>query len=67
MISDQGDEKDPKTKERSINRGVELMLRRNKNKPDTQGFRFSHSLTLLRKQFYFNLEFNWRRVDNTEE
>lgn len=64
MISDQGGEKDPKTKRESINKGVELMLRRDKKtEPQTNGFNFSHSLTLLKKQFSFKVEFNWRRVD----
>jgi len=64
MISDQDEGKEPKTKELSINKGVELMLRRDKKtEPQTNGFKFSHSLTLLKKQFSFKVEFNWRRVD----
>lgn len=64
MINDQDGKKDQKLKRESINRGVELMLRRDKTtKPKTNGFKLSHSLTLLKKEFFFNFEINWRRVD----
>ena len=67
MTRDQGEEKDPKTGNQNtltINKGVELMLRRDKtSEPKTRGFRLAHALTLLKRNFYFNIEFTWGRVE----
>jgi len=63
MIKDQEEEKDPRTnEEQSINKGVELMLRRDrKEEPKKHGFCINQTLTLLKRQFYFNVEFSWGR------
>jgi hypothetical protein len=66
MTSDQGEEKDPKTKEnQSINRGVELMLRRETKEPDPKGLKLFQHVTLLKRQFSFRVELTWRRVEDT--
>ena len=48
-----------------INRGIELMLRRAKPKDRAPkpkgGFGFKRSFSLLKRKFYFNLEFRWDR------
>ena len=49
----------------NINKGIELMLRRAKPKdlaPKPEGgFGFKRSFSLLKRKFYFNLEFRWDR------
>jgi len=44
-----------------INRGVELMLRRDKKELETnqKGFSINQSITLLRKKFHFKMELTW--------
>ncbi len=66
MTNVQDGEKDPRTnEEQSINRGVELMLRRDKKEPEKAGFRFFQTLTLLKRKLYIGVEFTWRRVEDT--
>jgi len=66
MTSDQGEGKDLKTKEsQSINKGVELMLRREKKEPDQKGLKLFQHITLLKRQFSFRVELTWRRVEDT--
>jgi len=49
-----------------INKGVELMLRREKREPepDRKGFKFNHTVNLLRKRFNFNIELTWEDSSN---
>ena len=49
-----------------INKGVELMLRRDKkeSEPDPKGFKFHHRLYLLKKKFNFKIEFTWEEDSN---
>jgi len=42
-----------------INKGTELMLRREKVTPETSGVSFSQKITLLRRTFHFKLELSW--------
>ena len=47
-----------------INKGVELMLRRENTEqvedvPEPNGFKFSQRLTFLRKTFNLKFEFTW--------
>ena len=48
-----------------INKGIELMLRRARPKDPAPkpkgGFGFKRSFSLLKRKFYFNLEFRWER------
>ena len=48
-----------------INKGIELMLRRARPKDPAPkpkgGFGFKRSFSLLKRKFYFNLEFRWDR------
>lgn len=46
-----------------INKGVELMLRRVNKEPKTKGFRLFKHFTLLKKQFFFKIEFTWRDIN----
>jgi len=50
-----------KDNELEINKGTELMLRRDKkeNTPEKNGVIINHKLTLLKRIFNFNLEFTW--------
>lgn len=43
----------------SINKGVELMLRRVTPEPKTNGLKITKSFTLKNKQFFFKFEFSW--------
>ena len=49
-----------------INKGVELMLRKEGKKPETEtnGFKFHHIVHLLKKKFNFKLEFTWEKNSN---
>tara|TARA_Y100000287_G_scaffold102355_1_gene81800 strand:+ start:962 stop:1138 length:177 start_codon:yes stop_codon:yes gene_type:complete len=48
-----------------INKGIELMLRRARPKDPAPkpkgGFGFKRSFSLLKRKYYFNLEFRWER------
>jgi len=52
-----------KGKELSINKGIELMLRRDKDKDDkpSKGFRIKKEFSLLKRKFYFNFELRWEK------
>ena len=54
------------SQELKINKGVELMLRREKKEPepDSKGFRFHHRVHLLKKKFNFKIEFTWEEDSN---
>tara|TARA_B100000003_G_scaffold188428_1_gene184793 strand:+ start:118 stop:288 length:171 start_codon:yes stop_codon:yes gene_type:complete len=50
-----------------INKGVELMLRREKKQepePEPTGFKFHHRVHLLKRKFNFKLEFTWEEDSN---
>ena len=49
-----------------INKGVELMLRREKPdpEPERKGFKFTHTVNLLKKKFNFRIEFTWEDNSN---
>ena len=50
-----------------INKGVELMLRREyieEEPPEPDGFKFNHKFTLLKKKFNLNFEFTWEDRGN---
>tara|TARA_B100002019_G_scaffold92439_2_gene79745 strand:- start:16106 stop:16276 length:171 start_codon:yes stop_codon:yes gene_type:complete len=53
-----------KDKPLSINKGIELMLRRAKkdtyDKPKT-GLVVTKTFSLLKRKFYFNFEFRWEK------
>ena len=53
-----------KDKELSINKGIELMLRRAKKdievKP-TKGFGIKKTFSFLKRKFYFNFEIRWEK------
>jgi hypothetical protein len=44
-----------------INKGVELMLRRDKREPEPErkGLKLNHTVNLLRKRFNLKIEFTW--------
>lgn len=42
-----------------INKGVELMLRRDKKEPEPKGLRLSKSISFLKRTFNFKLELTW--------
>ena len=66
MTGDQGEEKDQRIKKHSeipINRGVELMLRRENREPKRNGLTLEKKFTLLKNQFFLGIEFTWRKVD----
>jgi hypothetical protein len=46
-----------------INKGVELMLRRDKREPETTGFKLFKQFSLRKKQFFFRFEFTWRDLN----
>ena len=52
------------TKELSINKGIELMLRRAKKdtyeKP-TKGFNITKTFSFLKRKVYFNFELRWEK------
>jgi hypothetical protein len=47
--------------ELEINKGIELMLRREKPIPERSGININHKLTLLRRIFHFKLELSWEK------
>ena len=55
-------------RELKINRGIELMLRRAKQKEEkeqrpSKGFTIRKLFTLLKRKVYFNLEFRWDKQE----
>jgi len=52
-----------KDKELSINKGIELMLRRAKDKDakPSKGFRIKKEFSFLKRKFYFNFELRWEK------
>jgi hypothetical protein len=55
-------------RELKINRGIELMLRRAKQKEEkeqrpSKGFTITKLFTLLKRKVYFNLEFRWDKQE----
>ena len=52
-----------KGKELAINKGIELMLRRAKEKDvkPSKGFGIQKEFSLLKRKFYFNFEFRWEK------
>ena len=52
-----------KGKELSINKGIELMLRRAKEKDvkPSKGFEIQKEFSLLKRKFYFNFELRWEK------
>ena len=51
------------TNKMSINKGVELMLRRVVREPKTFGLKINKSFSLRNKQFFFKFEFVWRDLN----
>lgn len=45
-----------------INKGTELMLRREKVTPEKRGAFFNQTITFLGKTFHFKLEFSWDKI-----
>tara|TARA_B100001996_G_scaffold340171_1_gene293565 strand:+ start:212 stop:394 length:183 start_codon:yes stop_codon:yes gene_type:complete len=46
----------------SINKGIELMLRRkNKDPLPKNGFGFKKSFSLCRRNWYFNIDLRWEK------
>jgi hypothetical protein len=52
------------SQELKINRGVELMLRREKKAHEPKGLKFNHTIALLGKKFNFKFEFSWETNSN---
>ena len=53
-----------RSKELSINKGIELMLRRSKKDADPkpqEGFGIKKTFSFLKRRFYFNLELRWEK------
>tara|TARA_B100001250_G_scaffold121457_1_gene103062 strand:- start:10 stop:186 length:177 start_codon:yes stop_codon:yes gene_type:complete len=53
-----------KTKELSINKGIELMLRRAKKDTDekpTKGFAIKKTFSFLKRTVHFNFELRWEK------
>ena len=53
-----------KDKELSINKGIELMLRRDKEETDekpSKGFGIQKEFSLFKRKFYFNFELRWEK------
>ena len=52
------------SEELSINKGIELMLRRAKEDVETnpsKGFGIQKELSFLKRKFYFNFELRWEK------
>ena len=49
--------------ETKINKGIELMLRRAKEKDvkPSKGFGIQKEFSFLKRKFYFNFEFRWEK------
>ena len=56
-------------KDLSINKGVELMLRRRlkKEEPERYGLKIKKTFSLLKKEFQIKFEFTWRDLKPTSE
>ena len=53
-----------KDKELSINKGIELMLRRAKKDQEPipiRGIEINNTFSFLKRKFYFNFEFKWEK------
>jgi len=53
-----------RSKELSINKGIELMLRRSKKDADPKpqkGFGIKKTFSFIKRTFYFNLELRWEK------
>jgi hypothetical protein len=52
-------------KELKINKGIELMLRRAKQKEilPRKGFTITKAFSLLKREVYFNFEFKWDKKE----
>ena len=53
-----------RTKELSINKGIELMLRRAKKEPETEplkGFGIKKTFSFLKRTVHFNFELRWEK------
>ena len=51
--------------ETTINKGVELMLRRASKKNISKGLKIKQTFVLLKKLFTIRIEFTWENVDTT--
>ncbi len=51
--------------ETTINKGVELMLRRASKKNISKGLKILQTFVLLKKLFTIRIEFTWENVDTT--
>ena len=49
--------------ETTINKGVELMLRRASKKKSSKGLKILQTFVLLKKLFSIRIEFTWEDVD----
>tara|TARA_B100001250_G_scaffold207690_1_gene178307 strand:- start:260 stop:433 length:174 start_codon:yes stop_codon:yes gene_type:complete len=52
------------SKELSINKGIELMLRRDKKETDEKpsaGFAIKKTFSFLKRKVYFNFELRWEK------
>ena len=49
--------------ETTINKGVELMLRRASKKNSSKGLKILQTFVLLKKLFSIRIEFTWENVD----
>lgn len=49
--------------ETTINKGVELMLRRATKKKSSKGLKILQTFVLLKKLFSIRIEFTWENVD----
>tara|TARA_B100001250_G_scaffold328915_1_gene293530 strand:+ start:840 stop:1013 length:174 start_codon:yes stop_codon:yes gene_type:complete len=52
------------TEEISINKGIELMLRRTKKETDTKpskGFKIKNTFSFLKRKVCFNFELRWEK------
>lgn len=47
-----------------INKGVELMLRREKAAPERRGAILEHTFNLLKRKFQLKFEFTWEVLSN---
>ncbi len=53
-----------KTKELAINKGIELMLRRDKKDKEPtpmKGLEIKNTFSFLKRKFYFNFELRWEK------
>jgi len=52
-----------KSQDIKINKGIELMLRRDKPAPKRTGALWNQTFTLLSKTFHFKFEFTWEKTN----